>query len=427
VLNENHSNELAADGSAIQWLPFGIGCFFCVRSAFTLVLVRVFSAADQFGAGASLCSGFVLLALVGLDLLRPATAYNLIAEHSGVRRWVILYVSFAGISLLWSLATSIPASFAYWSGMACDVAMILLMFRRNDPREVCSSTLRGFVFGTCVIAVAAWLMPSQYDLRLGDEDYLNANTIANLCAFGIFLAQCLSRTGHGGWRFISALLALTLVRSLSKSTIAAFAISAAFMLIRDRSLTRKAKLALTSMAFVVILLFWGLFEAYYDVYTTTGNQAETLTGRTAIWAYAVENLPEHLWIGHGFDSMWKTVPPFGTFEPRHAENELLQQLYCYGLVGAVMMACIYGSFYRCSRRLSNHPARVVLVSLLLYVLVRGIAEAEPFDLLLPMWMILLLSNMAASLENSTLAAEPPLIPALPAPFSTASLSAGCIS
>ena len=42
---------------------------------------------------------------------------------------------------------------------------------------------------------------------------------------------------------------------------------------------------LTAAAVIVILAFWGLFEAYYDVYTTAGNQAETLTGRIGIWAY----------------------------------------------------------------------------------------------------------------------------------------------
>ena len=145
-------------------------------------------------------------------------------------------------------------------------------------------------------------------------------------------------------------------------------------------MTRKTKVALTSAAFVMVLLFWGLFEAYYDVYTTTGNQAQTLTGRTAIWMYVADALAEHPWIGHGFDSMWKTVPAFGTFEARHAENELLQQLYAYGLVGALLFGGVYVSFYRFIRSLGRQPIRAVLASIMLFVLIRGMAEAEPFDL-----------------------------------------------
>ena len=40
-----------------------------------------------------------------------------------------------------------------------------------------------------------------------------------------------------------------------------------------------------------------IYEAYYDIYTTAGNQAETLTGRTAIWTYVLNAAVEQPWIG----------------------------------------------------------------------------------------------------------------------------------
>ena len=152
-------------------------------------------------------------------------------------------------------------------------------------------------------------------------------------------------------------------------------------------MNRRAKLWLSVGAIGLVLLFWGLFEAYYDLYITTGNQSETLTGRTAIWAYVLDAAAEHPWLGHGFDSMWKVVPVFGTFEARHAENEWMQQLYAYGLAGVVLLAAVYGSLWRSIRRRVQTPERIVLLCLLLFVLVRGLAEAEPFDLLLPLWAI----------------------------------------
>ena len=157
---------------------------------------------------------------------------------------------------------------------------------------------------------------------------------------------------------------------------------------------------LTVSAIVVILMFWGLFEAYYDFYTTYGNQAETLTGRTAIWLYVVNALPEHLFIGHGFDSMWNVVPPFGTFEARHAENEVLEQLYSYGIAGVVILAGVYGSLYRNIRRFADARWRTIGISAILFVVIRGIAEAEPFDLLLPLWMIVLFSALLEHPETS---------------------------
>ena len=127
-------------------------------------------------------------------------------------------------------------------------------------------------------------MPAQPDLRLGDEEFFNTNQIGNLCAFAILLAQYLMRRKDGKWGFAAAFLALTLVRSLSKTTIVAFLVSEAFILIQDRSMSRKTKVLLMTTAVLIILVFWGLFEAYYDIYTNAGNQAETLTGRIAIWA-----------------------------------------------------------------------------------------------------------------------------------------------
>ena len=380
-----------------------VGGFFGLRAALTMVLVRLFSMPPQLGAAVTLVTGLCLVSVALIDLMRPHNA-----DHSGsgpstpLLQWVALYLAFTGGSLIWGGAYSLLASLGYWTGTAIDVGLVLLLLRRSEVPQVSASIMRGFIFGVCVVAIIVWLMPAQYDLRLGDEDYLNANTIANLCAFGFFFSHTLRRTWGGPWRTVSFFLAITLVRSLSKSGIAAFAVSATYLLIQDRLLSRKTKFALTCFALIVVLAFWGLFEAYYDVYTTAGNQAQTLTGRTAIWIYVINSLPEHPWIGHGFDSMWKTVPSFGTFQARHAENELLQQLYAYGLAGAVMLVGVYGSFFGSIRKSGNHPVSVVLASMLLFTLVRGLAEAEPFDLLMPLWAIVLLGSVAHWADQSRL-------------------------
>jgi len=239
-------------------------------------------------------------------------------------------------------------------------------------------------------------MPTPSDLRLGDQQFFNANEIGNVCAFAILFAQYLTRSKCGEWRFAKFFLVISLVRSLSKTTLVAFLVSEAVLFILDRSMSRKTRILLIGSAFVLILAFWGLFEAYYDVYTTAGNQAETLTGRTAIWLYAVNGATDHpwtMWIGHGFDSWWKVVPPFGDelFEARHAENEVLQQFYAYGVLGVLILVGIYGCLFRQLRKLRPSPAKVLLLCLLIFVVVRGLAEAEPFDLLLPLWSITLIS------------------------------------
>jgi len=163
--------------------------------------------------------------------------------------------------------------------------------------------MKGFVWGACCIALIAWMMPTQYDLRLGNGDFFNSNTVADICAFAFFYSQYLLRRNEGKLTLTILFLVVTLIRSLRKTTLAAFPVSACYLLIQDRSIGRKVRISLSFASILIIFLFWGLPEAYRDFYTTYGNQSETLTGRIAIWAYVLGAAIQHPLIGHGFDSM----------------------------------------------------------------------------------------------------------------------------
>jgi exopolysaccharide production protein ExoQ len=256
--------------------------------------------------------------------------------------------------------------------------------------------MKGYVRGACCIALMAWIMPNLSDLRLGDEELLGPNQIGYACAFAIFLAQFLIlMRNQGKWRFSIAFLAITLLRSLSKTTIVAFLAGEAILLIRDGSISRKTKAMLICATAIAIASFWGLLTAYYDNYINAGNAAETLTGRFGIWSFILDRAIEQPWIGHGFHSVWKVIPPFGPdlFEARHAHNEVIQQFYAYGLAGVLMMIAIYWNFYGQVKRLSPCPLKTLMFSFVVFVLVRGLADTEPFDLSLPLWAMLMLSAM----------------------------------
>lgn len=393
-------DQLQAPASSA--MAFAIGFFFSCRAIIPLFSVGVLGTEPRTGAEVSLALTFFLLGLVCFHSLGPGSRSLRSILGLSSSRWVLVFLTFSVCSLAWSETVSLSTSLAYWCGMATDVTIVVLLLRSGSTTGVSHSLMKGFIWSTCFLALIAWIMPAQPDLRLGDEEFFNTNQIGNLCAFAILLAQYLMRRKDGKWGLATAFLTLTLVRSLSKTTIVAFLLSETFILIQDRSISRKTKLLLMTAAVLMILVFWGLFEAYYDIYTTGGNQAETLTGRIAIWAYVVNALPEHLWIGHGFDSLWKIVPPFGPdrFEARHAENEVLQQLYVYGAMGLIMLAGLYGSVYRQIRKLPRGAVRVVFLSILFFVVIRGLAEAEPFDLLLPLWFIVLIGTLMSCPETA---------------------------
>jgi len=391
-------------------LAFAAGFYFSFRIILVLFSVRILGTDPRTGTEISLALNFLLLLLVCFH----SFGYAIRSFSSMLRlptiRWVLVFLIFSCWSLTWSDTVSLAISTGYWCGMAADIAIVVLLLRARSVTGVSHSLMKGFILSACCLSLVAWIMPAQSDLRLGDEEFFNTNQIGNLCAFAIFFAQYLMRRKEGKWGLAIFFLALTLLRSLSKTTIVALLLSESFLLIQDRSISRKTKILLTSAVILVVLVFWGLFEAYYDIYTTAGNQAETLTGRTAIWAYVLNAAIDQPWIGHGFDSMWKVIPPFGPdqFEARHAENELLQQFYAYGAVGILILGGLYGSLYRRIRRLPQGPLKMVFLSILFFVFVRGLAEAEPFDLLLPLWSIVLISLLvehASTMDDNTIAAS----------------------
>jgi O-antigen ligase len=400
----------------LLWTPALAGFYFSFRTAIVLISARLFLLEPQVGAAVSLAIGFLLLLVVAFQSAGPATQSLRWMVRISTVRWVIAYLAFAACSFAWSGAVSLPSSFLYWCGVATDVGIVVLMLRAGPVEEIAHSVIKGFIASTCVLATVAWLMPAQPDLRLGDPDFFNTNQIGNLCAFAVLLAQYLMSRKDGRWGLTVAFLTVTVVRSLSKTTLVAFFLSEGLLLMRDKAMSRRTKLLIMAAVLAAALSFWGLYESYYDVYTTAGNQAETLTGRTAIWAYALSAAVAKPWFGNGFDALWKVMPPFGPdqFEARHAENELLQQFFAYGVVGVVFLIGVYRSLYRRMRRLPVGPGRLVLTAMLVFIVIRGFAEAEPFDLLLPLWSITLLSALlTAELDSNTAPARAVAMRSLP--------------
>ena len=381
-----------------------VGFFFAVQWMTTLALGKLAGVDPQAGSAVRLALTFLLLIVtaVAWAASRRTAKVNLAVRPLA---WVFGYLALCAVSFAWTQAASPITSSLYLLATAADVCIVLLLLRRDADGRQANALMRGFMWGAVLVALIAWAMPAQYDLRLGDEDYFNSNTIAYLCAFGAFFAQWQMRGEKARWIPVLVLLVMTVLRSLSKTTMVAFLLSEAFLLIVDRSMSRAMKLWLMIGTGVLILMFWGLFVAYYDFYLSNGNQAETLTGRTGIWLWTWNAIGESPWIGHGFDSTWKVAPRFGTFEARHAENEFLQQFYALGAAGVLVTCCLYASLWRAVWRAKQDSRRAILLSMILFVLIRGLAEAEPFDLQLPLWMVVLLLAVVADPQRQERMAE----------------------
>jgi O-antigen ligase len=389
LVNEPRSN------SPTGGVPFAAGFYFAFRVITVLVSVRIFGADPRTGTAINIAlDGLLLLATAFCSIGQVRYPFREMTKLSSVR-WVLLFLGFSCCSLLWSSTASLPDSVAYWCAMAADFAIVVILLRAGPLTGVSDSLMKGFIWGACTVAIIAWLMPAESDLRLGDDELLGPNSIGYVCAFAFFFAQYLIREKRAKLGTPAVVLAVTLLRTLSKTTIVAFLVGEGFLLIRDKSISRRSKLLIAVATVAVVAIFWGLLTSYFDIYTATdtGNQSETLTGRFGIWAYFLSEAVQQPWIGHGFDSAWKVIPPFGEFEASHAHNELIQQFYAYGLVGVSLFAGIYWSLYRHIHRLMRGPRKTFFLAFLLFVLVRGTADTERFDLSFPLWAIVLMSTL----------------------------------
>jgi exopolysaccharide production protein ExoQ len=392
--------------STRRTLPLLVGFYFGFRSFILVLSVHLLGVDPPVGTALNLATGYCLLFVVVFCTLGESSiSLREMCRPTSVR-WAFLFLGFSGASLLWSSTASLSTSIAYWCGMATDVAIVAMLLRTGPARQLAGDLMEGYVWGASMVAVIAWIMPAQSDLRLGDEELLGANQIGYLCGFAFFFAQYLMREEKRRLMGPAFLLAVTLLRTLSKTTIAAFLVSQGFLLLRDKSISRRNKILAVVAASIVVAASWSLLSAYYDVYSNTGNQSTTLTGRLGIWAYILAEAIQQPWIGHGFDSVWKVIPPFGAdqFEAAHAHNEFIQQFYAYGAVGVLLLVGIYFSTFRQIRRLPKGALRTFLIAFLIFVLVRGFADTERFDLSLPLWAIVMLSLVIEQVRGEQAAA-----------------------
>lgn len=363
--------------------------------AFQVCVTFLFFQADpQMGTAVT-----VSMAIVWLLVVTAYSGISLSSEHSHSIMttplvWIALYLGLAAASLLWTGASSIMAAAGYWSAVTADVAIIYLLLRYEPAEQNAEEVMRGFILGAAAVAVIAWVSPAMDDMRLGNEEYMHPNLIGFDFAIAALLASHLAQRNRK-WSWVVGGLVVTLLRTLSKAAIVGFACAGLYYLLRGLRISRKARFYIGAMSTLVIMSFWGLVEAYLDLYTD-GTNLETITGRTYIWTQSLEIALEKPWIGHGFDSFRRIFPPFNDFQPWQAHNELLQQFFAYGVIGILVVVGLYWALYKQIRLTPHSAMQPLAMAILILVLIRGLVDTDRFELCCPLWLVTLLSVSLAS-------------------------------
>jgi exopolysaccharide production protein ExoQ len=385
-------------------LPGLVGFVFAFRTCLTILF---FQSEPQQGTGVSVALSLSLLAFAAFFSIGGAPSIPASCFRTRTQYWSVALLGLALASLFWSEAPFVAAA-GYWAAWAADVATIWFLLRAGIAEDQAAAVMKGYVWGACVVAVVAWVLPVNDDMRLGNEDFLHPNALGFLFSIATFLAVHLTRK-RSIWRLPALFLATTLLRTISKSAILAFIVAFCFYLIWDSTLSRAVKARIAVAAGVILASLWGILEAYLSTYTV-GTGPETLTGRTIIWGLSLEYAVEKPLLGNGFYAYRFIVPSFNHFQGQEAHNELLQQFFAYGAVGVILTVSLYWTFFRQIRRAPRSDLKNLAASLLVFALVRGLTDTQTFDLSFPLWLMVMLSILLA-----IPATEPEQVPLLSPP------------
>lgn len=375
--------------SGFLLLPGLIGFLFSFRAAVAILFFK-----DDFSLATAVSTACVLLLLLAAAFFSVGGAPPLPSSsyRTTTLRWIVAYFAFALLSVLWTAAPPIEA-LGFWVAWTADVFTLWFLMRNGVPEQNAAAVMKGFVWGACAVAIIGWSLPVMADLRLGDEEYLHPNAIGFVTAIGALMAMYLMQKNKH-WRWPALWLALTLIRTISKTSIIAFFVAMGFYLFKDKALSRATRIKIALAGVLILGSLSGLLIAYFNNYVESTNP-ETLTGRTIIWATAGEIAIQKPIFGHGFYSFHFAVPLFGDFEAAHAHNELLQQFFTLGAVGVILVIGIYWVFFRQLRRAPRSNLKTLAAGLLVFALVRGITDTERNDLSLPLWLMTMLSILLA--------------------------------
>ena len=405
TLQHSTDSTPTIDRSGFLLLPALIGFVFAFRVCLTVLW---FQDEPENASILSVALSLTLLIAAALSTIGSTPSVPKSSFRTSTLLSIVAFLGFALLSFLWTPAP-LSAAAGYWCAWAADVATIWFVFRDGPPENSAAFLMKGFVCGSCLVAIVAWSLPATQDLRLGDEDYLHPNALGFLFCIATLLAAHLARKSTL-WVSPALFLGATLIRTLSKSSIIAFVIAFGFALIRDSTMSRKAKIWIGVAASVIVTSLWGLLEAYLITYSQ-GIGPETLTGRTLIWAVSIEYAIKKPILGNGFYSYRFIVPAFGTFEAQQAHDELLQQFFAFGAVGVLLTIILYWLFFRQIRRTQTSHLKTLAATLLLFALIRGLTDTQNFDLSFPLWLMAMLSILLAAQTSKPLTTTTPEIQA----------------
>ncbi len=405
-LSANSKNPLkfSVGGALAFWFWFSWQAKIAITYLF-------FQSSPKVGTAFSMFLPAVFLALL-IVMFRPVALPKRALNLAFSARVVLLFLAWAGASLLWTRASSVASAFGYWAELTAEVAFVVLLFAFTSSDEVLKRSLKGLASGGLALGMVAIATGTTDELgRAGDETFFHPNVLAyriSLAAFAAWYLCYSDKTANArhSWVIGTVVLVLLLVSSLSKTSIFAFLCGSAVMLFWNQG-TRIGRVITFTSAAVIVAASAGSVLAYLQEYAALGDGKLffTLTGRTLIWAETWEMILAKPVIGYGFLSFRDFGPQIADIRLGSAHNDVLNLLFSSGVVGAFLaISAYFGLWYQIRRLKAAHgsvPEPVLFFAILTFSIVRGLAESPLVGTNFHLGLLLLFSGWMTHSRRET--------------------------
>ena len=343
--------------------------------------------------------GFLMLALFGAaGVVLPSRHDRACRPNPTLLYPLVALVAWAYLSLLWSHDRPLTLKrLVIFTGLWLSVVTLVKHFRLRDA-----------VFATSVYGVLSLLVGvyaegragfafGQYNYRWAGAMHPNhtATTMGLLVLSMLYFTTTRRTFGAScGCLLIACVAFLVLLATKSRTALAATLVGCGVFVLLRATPRRAVLLTAAGAAAAVVGTF--LYQTHllgpvWEALLMGRKESDvtTLTGRTAIWGFAYDQLmddPSRLLMGFGHDSFWtaaKTdaVSRMSGFTISEAHNAYLEATLNLGLVGVgLFVACLLGGAARWlavgRTRLRRYPADAAFaLGLVALAAVHGLVES----------------------------------------------------
>jgi exopolysaccharide production protein ExoQ len=320
--------------------------------------------------------------------------------------WLIILIAFMLVSVLWS---SIPTiSFKRWLREFAAVLMAFVVLSSPSPRQALECILRR----TTYILIPFSLLLIKYfpvygvsygrwsGTRMWIGVTLQKNGLGRLCIIcAFFMIWSLVRRQQGNnvpiWKYQSYLelflLLLTFYllggpdRKLFYSATAVYALILGLLVYCGLLLLKRSRINLGSNAVVVIVAiiivtgYVTLFAGGSNIraFASSAGRAETLTGRTEVWAMLLPVAMQRPLFGGGLGGFW-TPRTRDVFQISEAHSGYLEVLLDFGFIGVLLLSMFLFSSARKAQQELSHDFDwgTIWICYLIMAVVHNIAESS---------------------------------------------------